>query len=183
MTLKVEIAAGAVCMRVRPRINWLILCASLLTLLIIVGAGLTPGRDRLNATIQRRGSIGSSIFGLLVLSAMAILNLYAIFRMTFFSEAIILNQASLEIQRRLFVLNLSQRSFPNSTIENLRYDEWSGGRAGTQNAIRFESAGETFTFARQATHGDSWDVIDKMLEVNKFPMQESNESSPAVSHW
>jgi hypothetical protein len=69
---------------------------------------------------ERGGSIGSSIFGLLVLSAMAILNLYAIFRMTFFSEAIILNQASLEIQRRLFVLNLSQRSFPNSTIENLR---------------------------------------------------------------
>jgi len=183
MTLKTEIAAGAICMRVRPRINWLILCASFLALFIIIGAGLLPGWDRLNATIQRRESMGSSIFGLLVVSAMAVFNLYAIFRMIFFSEVIVLNQTSLEIQRRLFAWNLSQRSFPNSTVENLRNDEWSGGRTGTQNGIRFESAGDTFTFARQATHSDSWDVIDKMLEVYKFPMQESSESSPAVTHW
>ena len=115
--------------------------------------------------------MGAPIFGLLVISAMAVFNLYAIFKMVFFSEVIVLNQTSLEIQRWLFAFNLSRRSFPNSTIENLRYDEWSGGKAGTQNGIRFESTGETFTFARQATHSDSWDLIDKMLEVYKFPMQ------------
>jgi hypothetical protein len=183
MTLKVEIAAGEVSLRVRPRINWLILCSSFLVLFIIVGAGLLPGWERLNATVHSAGSVGAPIFGLLVISAMAVFNLYAIFKMVFFSEIVVLNQASLEIQKWLFAFKMSQRSFPNSTIENLRYDEWSRGRAGTQSGIRFESAGETLTFARQATHSDSWELIDKMLEVYKFPMQESTESSPAVSRW
>ena len=170
-------------MRVRPRINWLILCASFLVLFIIVGAGLLPGWDRLNATVHSGGSIGAPIFDLLVISAMAVFNLQVIFKMLFFAEIIVLNEASLEIQKRLFAFKLSQRNFPNSTIENLRYDEWSGGRAGTQNCIRFESAGETLTFARQATHSDSWELIDKMLEVYKFPLRESAEPSPAVTHW
>jgi hypothetical protein len=183
MTLKVETAQGALRLMVRPRINWLILFSTLLVLFIIAGAGLVPALDRLNAAIQNGGTTGGPIFGLIILSAMAILNLYVVLRMILYSEHIILNQTTLEIQRWLFIFSLSQRIFPNSTMENLRYDEWSGGRAGTQNAIRFESAGETITFARQATHSDSWDLIDRMLEIYKFPMRESSEPSPAVTKW
>jgi hypothetical protein len=188
MTLKVESAPGALRIRVRPRINWLILFSALLVLFIITGAGLVPAWDRLGTTVHIGGNLGGPILSLLILSAMAIANLYAIAKMLFASELIVVDQITLEIQKWLFSFNLSQRSFPNSTIENLRYDEWSGGRAGTQNGIRFECAGETVTFARQATHSDSWDLIDKMCELYKFPMQESDdtdnaERSPAVTNW
>jgi len=95
--------------------------------------------------------------------------------MLFSSELIILNETTLEVQKWLLGFNLSQSSFLNSTIENLRYEERSG-RYGTQSRIRFESAGETFTFARQASRSDSRDLIDGMLKVYKFPMQESGAS-------
>lgn len=172
--------------RIRPRINWLILFSSLLILLIIIGAGLLPAWERFEAILRSGKSIGDPILRLLILGAVAIVNLYAVFNMLFSSEHIVLSQTTLEIQRWLFTINLSQRSFPNSTIENLRYDVWGGGKAGMQNGIRFESVGETVTFARQVRESDSWDLIDKMCEVYKFPTKEEStgiERSPAVTDW
>jgi hypothetical protein len=188
MTLKVESAAGTLRIRMRPRINWLILLSTLLVLFIICGAGLSPAWARFEAAQHAGGNIGRPILSLLVLSAMSIGTIYGIANMLFSSELIILNQTTLEIQRSLFSFNLSDRSFPNSTIENLRYDEWSGGRAGMQNGVRFECVGETVTFARQASDSDSRELIDKMLESYKFPMQDSadtgdTERSPAVTNW
>jgi len=185
MTLKVKSAPGSLRARVRPRINWLILLSTFLVLFIIYGAGLSPAWARLEATQHAGGNIGGPTLSLLVLSVMAIGSIYAIAKMLFSSEIVVLNQTTLEVQRLLPSFSLSDRSFPNSTIENLRYDEWAGGRAGMQNGIRFECAGETVTFARQATHSDSWDLIDKMLEIYKFPMQDSAdaERSPAVTNW
>ena len=185
MTLKVESTPGTLRIRVRPCINWLILFSTFLVLFIIYGAGLSPAWARLEATERAGGNIGGPILSLLVLLAMAIGSIYAIAKMLFSSDVVVLNQTTLEIQRSLLSFSLSDRSFPNSTIENLRYDEWSGGRAGMQNGIRFECAGETVTFARQATHSDSWDLIDKMLEIYKFPMQDSSDTarSPAVTNW
>jgi len=132
MTLKIETTPGSWRIRVRPRINWLILFSALLILLIITGVGLIPAWARLAATIHDGGSIGGPILSLLILSAMAIVNIYAVVSM--------------------------------------------------QNGIRFDCAGETVTFARQATHSDSWDLIDKMAEVYRFPTQEP-ERSPAVTNW
>ncbi len=185
MPLQAETSNGMLRVRVRPRINWLILFSSLLILLIIIGAGLLPAWERFEATLQGGKSAGSPVLSLAVLFAMAIADIYAMFKMLFASDLVVVNQTTLEIQRWLFTLCLSQRSFPNSTVENLRYDEWSGGRAGMQNAIRFESAGETVTFARQATESDSWDLIDKMCEIYKFSTRESAEAehSPAVTDW
>jgi hypothetical protein len=145
MTLTVETAPGLVRIRVRPRINWLRLCYSLLILVIIAGAGLTPASTRLGAAIRSGSSMGRPILSVLFLLGMAIVNIYAIANMLFASELIALDQTTLEIQKWLFSVSLSERSFPNSTIENLRYEEWGGGRSGMQNGIRFESAGETVT--------------------------------------
>jgi hypothetical protein len=182
MTLKVETAPCSLRIRVRSRINWLILFSTLLILLIITGVGLIPAWARLATAIHDGGSTGGPILSLLILSAMAIVNIYAAANMLSASELVVLDQTTLEIQKWLFTFKLSKRSFPNSTIENLRYDEWSGGRSGMQNGIRFECAGETVTFARQATHSDSWDLIDKMSEVYRFPTPEP-ERSPAVTNW
>lgn len=185
MTLKIETSPGILRIRVRPRINWLTLFSTLLILFIIFGAGLIPAWARLEAMQHAGGNIGGPILSLLVLSAMAIGTIYATAAMLFSSELVVLNQTTLEIQRSLISFNVSDRNFPNSTIENLRYDEWGGGRAGMQNGIRFECAGETVTFARQATYSDSWDLIDKMREVYKFPMQGSPDTrhSPALMNW
>jgi hypothetical protein len=182
MTLKIKTSANSVRIKVRPRINWLLLFSALLVLLIIICVGLLPASARLEAAIHDGRGIGSPILSLLILSAMAIANMYGVVNMLFASEFVVLDRTTLEIQKRLFSFKLSDRSFPNSTVENLRYDEWGGGRAGMQNGVRFECAGETVTFARQATATDSWDLIDKMVEVYKFPTPEP-ERSPAVTNW
>jgi hypothetical protein len=185
MTLKIETIPGTLRIRVRPRINWLVFFSTLLILFIICGAGLSPAWGRLEATQRAGGTFGGPILGLLVLSAMAIGTIYAIAGMLFSSELVVLTQTTLEIQRSLLSFNVSDRNFPNSAIENLRYDEWGGGRAGMQNGIRFECVGETVTFARQATYGDSWDLIDKMREVYKFPMHDSGDTKrpPSIMAW
>ncbi len=186
MTLKVQTSNGTLRMKVSPRINWLILFSALLVLLIITGVGLIPALGLLHAALQTGDAIAESIFKLLVFAALAVANIYAVLKMLFASDVILLNQTTLEIQRWLFNIVISRRSFPNSTVENLRYDEWSGGKAGTQNAVRFESVGETVAFARQATDSDSWDLIDKMCEVYKFPTKENSaepERNPAVTNW
>jgi hypothetical protein len=93
--------------------------------------------------------------------------------MLFCSELIILDKTTLEIQKWIFTFRLSQLTFRNSTIENLRYEEGGGGRAGPHSRICFESAGERITFAQQATRSESMEIINKMLDVYKFPLQES----------
>jgi len=156
-----------------------------LFLLIICGVGLFPAWVALESTLRTGRTIGGPILTLLVLSAMASGPIYAIAGMLFSSDLVVLTQTTLEIQRSLLFFNVSDRNFPNSTIENLRYDEWYGGGAGMQNGIRFECVGETVTFARQANYGDSWDLIDKMREVYKFPMQVpiDTERLPSIMNW
>jgi hypothetical protein len=124
MTLKIKTSANSVRIKVRPRINWLLLFSALLVFLIIICVGLLPASARLEAAIHDGRGIGSPILSLLILSAMAIANMYGVVNMLFASEFVVLDRTTLEILKRLFSFKLSDRSFPNSTVENLRYDEW-----------------------------------------------------------
>lgn len=88
MTLKVKSAAGTLRIRVRPRINWLILFSALLALFIICGAGLSPAWARLEATQHAGGNISGPIPSLLVLLAMAIGTIYVVAKTLFSSELV-----------------------------------------------------------------------------------------------
>lgn len=76
----------------------------------------------------------------------------------------------------------SLKEFDNNLVRNLRYEEWSGGRAGQQNDIRFEYDSKTVTFARQASQEDSWALIDRLCEIFKFSVP-APARSPAVIDW
>jgi hypothetical protein len=101
MTLQAETGNGILRVRIRPRINSLILFSSLLILLIIIGAGLLPAWKRFEAASQNGNSVGGPILSLLLLLAMAVGNVYAVLKMFLTSELIVLNQTTIEIQRRL----------------------------------------------------------------------------------
>jgi hypothetical protein len=87
-----------------------------------------------------------------------------------------------EIQSLLIGVSTSRKEFNNQSIQNLRYEEWSAGRGGRQNGIRFEYDGKTVTFARMAKANDSWDLIDRMCEIYKFSVL-APAKSPAVVNW
>lgn len=188
MSLKLDQSDGRLQASMRPRINWLVLFSTALVLLIVFGVGISPVLTQIQSAIRHGNPLGGLFLRLLLILGIGFFPAYGIVLMLFSSELMIVTQTDVEIQRRLFGYTTSCMSFPNSTIENLRYDEWSGGKAGAQNAIRFESAGETVTFARQLDAGDSWDLIDAMGTVYKFPTQEDADDSeparsPAVTNW
>ncbi len=168
MAIETEISQGTLRVRIRLSVmRFAQICIGVI-LLVVAGAETLPSWDGLRTIIQTQ-----PILSPIVLSAVALASLYAVLRMLFSSELIILDKTTLEIQEWMFTFRLSQQTFRNSTIENLRYEERRGGRAGPQNRICFDSAGERITFGQQATRSESMEIIDKMLEVYKFPVQES----------
>ena len=168
MPIKADISQGTLRVRIRPSVMRLIqICIVLIVLLFAVAESFRVWDDlRIVLQIQ-------PILGPLVLSAVALASLYGVLRMLFSSELIILDKTTLEIEEWIFAFRLSALTFRNSTIKNLRYEERSGGRAGIQRRIGFDSDGERTTFAQRATRRDSMEIINKMLEVYKFPVQES----------
>ncbi len=168
MPIKAEISQGTLRVRIRTSFMRFTQICIVLIFLLIAGAESLPAWDDLRPVIQTQ-----PILSPLVLSAVALASLYAVLWMLFSSELIILDKTTLEIQKWIFDFRLSQLTFSNSTIEKLRYEERRGGRAGPQSRICFESAGERITFAQRATRSDSKEIINKMLEVYKFPVQES----------
>ncbi|MFP5236031.1 MAG: hypothetical protein ACLGSD_09010 [Acidobacteriota bacterium] len=170
-----------------PRINWLGLFTALLLILIVFGVGISPAWNGLtHAAREGQNPIGY-ILGLAALSGIVLFVAYNIALAVFGSELIVVTSSDLEIQSRVIGRVRSQRSFPNSTIENLRYEEWWSGARGTprQQGIRFECVGETVTFARNATTAEAQEILHRMQQLYSFPMVDppDAESSPAVMHW
>ena len=148
MALKVQAAADGVEMTIKPRINWLSLFALPSVVFILFGVGIDPALEDLGGHSQP-ASNGRDGFSIALFGGIAVSILFSLVRMVFGSERLTVATRTLEIHSRIFGWSASERSFPNSVVENLRYEEWSGGRSGIENAIRFECAGETVTFARQ----------------------------------
>jgi hypothetical protein len=89
-------------------------------------------------------------------------------RFWFGRDVVTVTKSSLVIASSLFGFVFSTSEYENSTVRRLRYEEWSGGRSGRQNAIRFESDGLTITFARQAGSSKAWELIDRMRQEYPF---------------
>jgi hypothetical protein len=170
-----------------PRLNWLGLCTAFLLLLILCGAGIAPAVEGLSQSLREGRSPFGYVLGIVALAVIALFVLYNISLMLFGSETTVIDSSDLEIQNRLLGRVRSRRKFPNSTVENLRYEKWWSGARGTpmEHGIRFECVGETITFARNATEAESREVLDRMRQLYKFQTVEPPEgdSSPAVTHW
>jgi hypothetical protein len=99
----------------------------------------------------------------------------------FYVETISVTSSTLSIAGTLFGIQLRNKSYDNATVRGLRYAEWSGGRSGMQNAIRFEVNDQTVTFARQADEAKSYELIDKMCEAYKFAVPKPKTPAGVVS--
>jgi hypothetical protein len=186
MTIKLERVGDSLAVSVGPRVNWLGLFTAFLLVLILWGAGIVPAWEGLMRVLHAGQSPLGYILGIIALSGIALFVAYNIVLALFGSELTLINSSDLEIQSRTFGRIRSRRSFPNSTVEKLRYEEWWSGARGTpmEHGIRFECVGETITFARKATTAESHDIIDGMQQLYKFPIVDppEEESSPAVTH-
>jgi hypothetical protein len=167
-------------------VNWLSLLTAVLLMSILWGVGIAPALEGLRVALHTGRNIFGYILGIVALSGISIFVAYGIFLNLFGSEPVVISSKDLEIQSLILGLIRSRRSFPNSTVENLRYDEWPGVRgAGMQHGIRFECVGETVSFAQCATTTESYDIMNQVQQVYKFPTSDPSEgdSSPAVTHW
>jgi hypothetical protein len=189
MAVESNKAGNELTLSVGPKANWLGLFTAMLVILIIWGVGIGHAFRGLFIAIGSGRSIGGFVLGIAALCALSLFIAYGILLSLFGSEVITISSTELELQSLVCGLNRSKRSVTNSTVENLRYEEWAGPRgAGMQHGIRFDCVGETVTFAQAATTAESYDIIDQMRQVYNFPISNSSEtddsdSSPAVTHW
>jgi len=171
-----------------PIVSWLGVLTGLLLIMILGGAGLIPAWDGLKHAINTGKSLGGYVLGIAACAGLILFLLYGLLLNLFGSETVTVSPTELQIQWLISGLVRSQRDFPNSTIEKLRYESWPGPRgAGMQSGIRFDCVGETVTFAQNLSEQESYDLIEKMRQIYAFPVSESpdeeEESSPAVTHW
>ena len=181
MTLKADHIAGALVLKISPRKSWLLFPN--LLFLLIWGWGVTYTAPVFLTEWRNHGArVGQTFLWLILTAAMTMLWLYYFARALFGHDTAIVTPSLLGIESTVLTFTTPRKEFDNQTVQNLRYEEWPGGRAGTQSGIRFEYGGETVTFARQAKSNEAWDLIDRMCEVYKFSTPEP-QPSPAVPNW
>ena len=171
---------------VGPRVNWLGVATAFALILIVTGVGIAPALDGLKLAINTGRNLGGYMLGIAACSALIVLLLYRLLLNLFGSEIVIVSSTNLKIQSLICGFVRSQRDFPNSTVEKLRYERWPGPRgAGMQNGIRFDCVGETVTFAQNLPESESCNLIDQMRQAYAFPILDPHveESSPAVTNW
>ncbi len=173
-------------LKVAPSVNWLGVLTGLAVILILSGVGIAPAFNGLKLAIATRGSLGGYILGITACSVLILIVFYNVLLNLFGSEIVSVSSTDLQIESAICGFVRSQRVFPNSTVERLRYERWPGPRgAGLQHGIRFDCVGETVTFAQNLPETQSYDLIDQMRQVYSFPAPDppDEESSPAVTHW
>jgi hypothetical protein len=181
MASETDYVAGTLHLKIHPRKTWFILPN--LFLVFFWGTLGTRGIHYLLAPSQRHGAGSQSTLFALVSYVCAVYFLYLVFNTLLFGyDLVAVSPSTFDVQSSLLGVTISRKEFDNQAVQNLRYEEWSGGRGGQQNGIRFEHNGKTITFARQATEDDSWALIDRMCEVYKFSTPEPTPS-PAVINW
>jgi hypothetical protein len=168
-----------------PIVDWLGVLTAVLVIMVLCGGGLIPAFDGLRHNIATGGSLGGYILGIAACAGLILLVLYSLLLNLFGSETVTVSPTDLQVQWLICGFVRSQRDFPNSTIEQLRYERWPGVRgAGMQNGIRFDCVRETVTFAQNLSEQESYDLIVQMRKVYAFPIPDppEEESSPAVIH-
>jgi hypothetical protein len=178
--IKTDLTGSTLRTQIRPRKSWRIVSNFLV--LAIWGAfffaSLTGFENR--TVIHRSTAQGAGIIAITLVGFSWFL--YVTLKALFYFEIVTVTADDLRIQGHLLSVTFSNQMYQNSSISELRYEEWSGGRSGTQNGIRFLCNGQTVTFARQADTSDSWDLIDRACEVYPFPIP-APASSSAVTPW
>jgi hypothetical protein len=85
-------------------------------------------------------------------------------------STLVLNSYQLQISRQMIGLQLGTRSYANADVRNLRFiPNMIRGRSNLPSHISFEEKGKTRSFAWAVSETEAMALIDKMMEVYKFP--------------
>ena len=120
MNTNVDKAGDSLSIRIDPRVNWLGVMTAFLLMLILSGVGLMPALNGLKHAVNTGGTLGGYILGIAVSSFLILLVLYSAVLDLLGSETVTLNATDLQIQHSMLGFVMSQREFPNSTVEMLR---------------------------------------------------------------
>jgi hypothetical protein len=164
---------------IRPRKTWRLIFNA-----FVIGvswAYFTAAVIGYNNRTHTQGSAGRAALIFLIVTAGLFWVVFTTLKTLFYVETVTVTSSTLTITGRLLGLQLNNHSYDNATVRNLRYDEWPGGRSGTQNGIRFEYNSDTVTFAEQADVTKSWELIDKMCEAYRFSVPKPKLPSGVVS--
>jgi hypothetical protein len=83
---------------------------------------------------------------------------------------LVLDPCQLEIIRRVIGIQIDKRTFSTADVRNLRYiPSENRGRRSSPSKISFESDDKTRNFASGLEDIEAFALIDKMLDVYKFP--------------
>jgi hypothetical protein len=179
MPIESENIAGSLYLKIRPRKTWN-LAFIVVFLPVWLWIVFRPGRG-LHLALHGPLTAGSVFIPLLVLGYTCLI-LSTILWALFGFNLVTVTESQLQIANIIFGFSLRVRKFDNESVKALRYEEWSGGRSGKQNGIRFSCMGKLITFARNASQQDSNDLIDRLCGVYKFNRPE--EAKPAgVVDW
>ncbi|MGO9316638.1 MAG: hypothetical protein ACLPXT_10145 [Terracidiphilus sp.] len=81
-----------------------------------------------------------------------------------------LNSYQLRISRQMMGMQLGTRSYANADVRNLRFiPNMIRGRSNLPSHIEFEEKDKTRSFAWGVSETEAVALIDKMMEVYKFP--------------
>jgi hypothetical protein len=82
-----------------------------------------------------------------------------------------LTTTTLQIQYVLLGLTVSRKSFENSEIKDIRYEQWqvqSRSGAVEQRGIRFEAGSKTYSFGNSMTEAEAHELIGRMRQIYNF---------------
>ena len=87
-----------------------------------------------------------------------------------------MDPGQLAITRRVMGIQISRRTFSTTDVRNLRYNPAGNrGRHSYQSQIKFEADKRTCSFGTGLEDAEAFALIDKMLEVHKFPQERALE--------
>ncbi len=87
-----------------------------------------------------------------------------------------LDPSSFQFTHRMCGNQLSRKTFATANVRNLRHVPASHrGRQSTGGKISFEADGKTHSFASRLKDAEAFALIDKMLDVYKFPKDRALE--------
>lgn len=186
--VKTDATRDKLIIRIGPRPKLLGLMTASMVGLILWGVGFQPALHGLKASIGTNHSIGGYFAGIVLFGILILFMAFSILEMLFGSQTVILDRTDFAIETWFMNLRRSRRTFPNSTIEKLRFEKWSSRARGVgmMHAIQFDCVGETVAFAADASEAESYDILDAMRKIYPFsvPEQSTEETaSPAVTHW
>ncbi len=162
-----EPMAGGIRVEIPAQRNWTILFFAVWLVMWTVG-----GRHVIAETFGRSASHPNSWFNMLWLGGWAIGECVvsgAILWGLGGSITLMLDPSNLEIRRRLFGLQIGGFTCPTSKVRNLRFTPAGRGRNAPQSAVSIEVADKSFSFASGISDAEAFALIDKMLEIYKFP--------------